>query len=102
MVHHTERKIPEVRQCLNTFELRLLAQPAPQVGVLTLQDAVESLLANIDKIVEAMVPEYKAHSAEPAEDTQMAALFPTFEIPQPLSLEHAKRLKVREEDEARE
>ena len=52
-------------------------------------------------ILEARVPEFEAPSAEPAEDTVMAALFATFEIQPPPHREHAKRHKVREEDEAR-
>ena len=42
MAQHTERKIAEVHQCLDTFELRMLAQTAPPVDVSTLQAAVES------------------------------------------------------------
>ena len=43
MVQHTEWKIAEVHQRLDAFELRVLSQPAPQVDVLTLPDAVDSL-----------------------------------------------------------
>ena len=60
----------------------------------TLQAAVESLRADIDMSLEARVPEYEALSAEPTEDTLMAALFATFEIPPPPPREHAKRRKV--------
>ena len=35
MVHHTERKIAEVDQRLDAFELRVLARTGPQVDVLT-------------------------------------------------------------------
>ena len=52
-------------------------------------------------ILEARVPESEAPSTEPAEDTMMAALFTTSEIPPPLPREHAKRHRGREEDEAR-
>ena len=41
-------------------------------------------------ILEARVPESKAPSAEPAEDTVMEALFATFDIP-PLPLESMLR-----------
>ena len=41
MVQHTERKIAEVHQYLDSFELRVLARPAPLVDVSTLQAAVE-------------------------------------------------------------
>ena len=40
---HTERKIAEVHQRLDAFELRVLALPAPLVDVSTLQAVVESL-----------------------------------------------------------
>ena len=43
MVQHTERKIAEVHQRLDAFELRVLARPAPLVDVSTLQAAVDSL-----------------------------------------------------------
>ena len=37
MVQHTERKIAEVHQHLDAFELRVLDRPAPQVDVSTLR-----------------------------------------------------------------
>ena len=83
MVQHTERKIAEVHQRLDAFELRVLAWTAPQVDMSTLQVAVESLRPNIDMILEARVPESEASSAESAKDIVMAALFPTSEIPPP-------------------
>ena len=46
----TERKIAEVNQRLDAFELRVLARPAPPVDVSTLPDAVDSLRADIDMI----------------------------------------------------
>ena len=63
MVQHTERKIAEVHQRLDAFELRVLARPAPLVDVSTLQAAVDSLRADIDMILEARVPESEAPSA---------------------------------------
>ena len=99
MVQHTERKITEVHQRLDAFELRVLARPAPPVDVSTLQAAVDSLRADIDMILEARVPESEAPSVEPAEDTVMAALFVSSEIPPPPPREHAKRRRGREEDE---
>ena len=57
--------------------------------------------ADIDMILEARVPECEARFVEPVEDTMMAALFATFEIPPPPPQEHAKRGRGREEDEAR-
>ena len=43
MVQYTERKIDEVHQCLDAFELRVLALPSPPVDVPTLQAGVDSL-----------------------------------------------------------
>ena len=83
MAQHTERKIAEVHQCLDNFAFRVLARPAPQVDVSTLQATVESLRADIDMILETRVPECEAPSAEPAEDTVMMAFFATSEIQQP-------------------
>ena len=83
MVLHTELKIDEVHQRLNIFEWRVLAQPAPLMDLSTLQAAVESLRLDIDMILEDRVPESEAPSAEPAEDTVMAALFATSENPPP-------------------
>ena len=52
MVQHTERKIVEVHQRFDAFELRVLARPAHQVDVSTLQAAVDSLRADVDMILE--------------------------------------------------
>ena len=109
MVQHTERKIVEVHQCLDAFELRVLARPAPPVDVSTLQAAVDSLRADMDMILDARVPESEAPSAEPAENTVMATLFATSEIPPPppesmprgvgvkrrMRLEHGRRSTVK-------
>ena len=95
MVQHTERKIAEVHQHLDAFELPVLARPAPSVDVSTLQAAVDSLHADIDMILEARVPESEAPSVEPAEDTVMASLFATLEIPPPPPREHDKRRRGR-------
>ena len=101
MVQHTERKIVEVHQRLDAFELRFLARPDLPVDVSTLQAAVNSLRADIETILEARVPESEAPSVEPAEDTVLAALFATSEIPPPPPQEHSKRRRGRAEDEAR-
>ena len=42
IMQFTERKIAEVNQRLDAFELRVLARPAPSVDVSTLQAAVDS------------------------------------------------------------
>ena len=62
---------------------------------------VDSLRADIDTILEARVPESEAPSVEPAEDTVLAALFATSEIPPPPPQENSKRRRGRVEDEAR-
>ena len=67
----------------------------------TLQAAVDSLRADIDTILEARVPESEALSVEPAEDTVLATLFTTSEIPPPPPRESAKRRRGRAEDEVR-
>ena len=78
----------------------MLAWSAPQVDVSTLQAAINSPRPEIDMILKARA-ESEAPSVEPAEDTMMAALFATSEIPPPSPREHAKRRRGREEDEAR-
>ena len=83
MVQFTKRKIAEVHQRLDAFELRVLARPAPPVDMSTLQAAVDNLRADIDTILEARVPESEAPSVKPAEDTVLAALFATSDIPPP-------------------
>ena len=57
MVQHIEWKNYEVHQCLDAFELRVLARPAPHVYLMTLQVAIDSLRRDIDMILEARVPE---------------------------------------------
>ena len=101
MVQHKKWKIAEVHKRLYGFKLRVLACPSPLVDVSTLQDAVDSLRADIDMILEARVPEFEAPSADLAEDTVMAALFVTSGIPPHPPRENAKRHRGREEDEAR-
>ena len=101
MVKLTERKIAEVKKRLDAFELRVLARPEPPVDMSTLQAAVCSLRADIDTIIEARVPESEAPSVESAEDTLLAALFSTSDIPLPPPRENSKRCRGRAEDEAR-
>ena len=59
MQQFTERKIVEVNQRLDAFELRVLARPAPPVDLSTLQATVDSLRADIDTIL-ARVPDFEA------------------------------------------
>ena len=77
----------------------MLARPALPVDVSTLQAAVDNLRADIDTILEARVPEYEALFVKPAEDTVLAALYATSEIPPPPPRESAKRRRGRAEDE---
>ena len=91
MVQYAERKIAEVHQRLDAFELRVLSRPAPLVDVSTLQVPVDSLRADIDTILEARVSESEAPSVEPTKDTVWVVLFATSEIPPPPPREHAKR-----------
>ena len=100
IVQYTERNIDEVHQFLDVLELRVLARPAPVVDASTLQAAINSLRTDIDMILEARVPESEAPSVDPAEDTVLAALFATSEIPPPPPQEHAKRSRGLAEDEA--
>ena len=99
MVQYTEWNIAEVHKRLDAFELRVLARLAPPVDVSTRLAAVDNLRADIDTILEARVPEPEAPSVEPAEDTVLAALFATLNIPPPPPREHAKRRRGRAEDE---
>ena len=83
MVQYTERKIAEVHQRLDAFELRVLARPAPPMEVSTLQAVVDTVRVNINTILEAWVHESEAPFVELAEDTVLAALFATSEIQPP-------------------
>ena len=71
------------------------------MDVSTIQAAVDSFCADIDAILEARVRDSEAPSVEPAEDTVLAALFATLEIPPPPPRESTKGHKGRAEDEAR-
>ena len=75
MAQHIGRKMAEVHQRLDDFELWVLERLSSLVDGSTLQAAVVSLLADIQMIQEARVPMYEATSAEPIEDTMLAALF---------------------------
>ena len=51
IAQHIERKVMEVHQRLDSFELRVLARPAPTVDVMFLEDIVESLRDDLDTIL---------------------------------------------------
>ena len=80
--------------------MRVLARLAHLVDVSTLRAAFDNLRTDINMILEDRVPESEAPSVEPTEDTVLAALFSTSEIPPPSPRYHAKRRRGRAEDEA--
>ena len=98
MARHRERKIMEVHQHMDTFELHVLDWTYPSVDVSTLHAAVESLRADLDTILEARVPEYETSSTETYEDTILEVLLSTSAVPPPLPREHAKRRRGRLEN----
>ena len=77
-----ERKIAEVHQRLDAFELRVLAWQ-PLQWMCRLFRLGLTAFADIDTILEARVPESEAPCVEPTEDTVLAALFATSAIPPP-------------------
>ena len=83
----------EFHERLDAFDLWVLAQPSPPVDVSTLQAAIKILRTNIYMILEANVHKSKAPYAEPVEDTVLASLFSTSDIPPPPPREYAKRCK---------
>ena len=64
------------------------------MNLTTLQAVMESLRADLDTIMEAP-------SGEPVEDTVLVAILSTTIVPPPPPRDHAKRQRVREEDESR-
>ena len=70
-----ERKIQTVHRRLDAFELGFLARPSPTIGFTTLQEAVASLRADVDIILEIGGPEPESAPIEIAEDTILVALF---------------------------
>ena len=56
-----------------------------------LQEALASLRADVDAILDVRLPEPKASPVELAEDTVLAALFTTITAPLPPPHERAKR-----------
>ena len=67
IAQHTGRKVMEVHQCLDNFEMWVLTRPAPIVSVTSLQAAMESVRVVLDTILESRVPESEAPFDEPAE-----------------------------------
>ena len=61
---------------------------------------MESLRADLDTILEAQVPESEDLSAESAEDSVLAALLSTTDVPPSPPSEHAKRHWNSDEDDS--
>lgn len=55
MAQQTETKILAVHQCLDIFELRVLALPSPTIDLMTLLAVVAILRADVDAILDAWV-----------------------------------------------
>lgn len=71
VAQQTEQKIQVVYQRLDTFELWVLAQPAPAINLTTLQAVVDSLRADMDVILETRGTELESATIELAEDTSL-------------------------------
>lgn len=67
----------EVHQRLDASDLWVLDRPDPTTIVKALYAFVESLRVYLNTILDARVPESKAPSTEPVEDTVLAAFFST-------------------------
>ena len=77
MAQKTKFKIQAVHHCLDAFEIRVLARPAPTINMNTLQEVVASLCVDVDAILDVSTPETEAAPTELAEDTILVALFTT-------------------------
>lgn len=86
-----EQKIQAFHQCIDAFELRVLARPVPTINLTPHQDVVASLRADVDNIVEMRGTKSKNEAFELAEDIVFVELFttPTEQFPDPYS--HSKR-----------
>ena len=75
VAQQTKWKIQEVHQHLHVFELRVLARPTPTTDLTTPQEAVASLRADMDIILEMKGLEPETAPVETTKDTMLAALF---------------------------
>lgn len=100
MAQQFEWQIMEFHQLFDAFKLRVPAWPAPIADLTTLDVVVHSLRAQLDTILEARVPEFKAPSTEAVEDTMLVALFSTTVVPPPPARDHSKRQRVKDVDES--
>lgn len=93
---HTEKKIMAVLLHLDAFELRVLTWKIPTIDLMTLQDFVASLRADMDAIVNEGGLESESISADPAENMVLATLFTISNAPPPPPRERARRHRPRE------
>ena len=70
-------------QCIDAFELRVLARPVPTINLTPHQDVVASLRADVDNIVEMRGTKSKNEAFELAEDIVFVELFTTPTEPPP-------------------
>ena len=70
-----EQKTRAVQQCLDAFELRVLARPTPTIDLTTLQAAVEILVSDVYAILEMGGIDPEILLIELAEDKVLDALF---------------------------
>uniref|UniRef100_M1DVC6 Integrase core domain containing protein n=1 Tax=Solanum tuberosum TaxID=4113 RepID=M1DVC6_SOLTU len=70
-----KQQIHIVHKCLNAFELRVLARPAPDTDLSSIRAELASLRADVDAILE--IPAYEPEDAPTVltEDTVLDALF---------------------------
>lgn len=95
---HTEKKIMAVLLRLDAFELRVLTWKTPTIDLMTLQDFVASLRADMDAIVNVGGLESESISADPAENMVLATLFTISNAPPPPPRERARRHRPREKE----
>ena len=82
-----------VNQRLDAFELQVLECPTPTIYLTTLQEALSSLRADVDKILERRGPEPKTTPVELVDETVLAALFTTPTKTPPYPPVRAKRYR---------
>uniref|UniRef100_M1BV32 Integrase core domain containing protein n=1 Tax=Solanum tuberosum TaxID=4113 RepID=M1BV32_SOLTU len=70
-----DRKIQAVNKCLDSFELRVLEQPAPIINLSSFQSELASLRANVDVILATPTVEPQVAPTALVDDTVLDALF---------------------------
>jgi len=84
MEHMMDLKVQAVNQCLDAFKLRVLERPVPTTDVSSLRKELDSLRADLDKILVPPIDEPESTHFIPADDTVLDALFGE-DLPQPES-----------------